>query len=100
MDTSNYALSCSERWVFGADTPRRRAARSFREERRTREQLTQVIREHRFISTSTGTRLRTPLELARIAKQQGISAASRDIEFAAARALLIIGSPKHDDTTI
>lgn len=58
--------------------------------------LLQFLRAHRFTRPGNFTRLRTPAELAKLARELGHNFKPLEIEYAAARALIAIGEPaKH-----
>lgn len=56
--------------------------------------LEHFLRNHRFVCASRFTRLRTPAELAKVAREHGHNFKPLEIEYAAARLLLAIGEPE------
>lgn len=83
-------FGCSEPWQFG---PERKVKPVNRREQIARErELREFITANRFTKKAGFTCLRTPEELARVAKAQGINASVNEIELAAARGLIAVGS--------
>ena len=83
-------FGCSEPWQFGPARKRKPVNR--REQIARERELREFITGNRFGKRAGFTYLRTPEELARVAKLQGINASANEIELAAARALLAVGS--------
>jgi hypothetical protein len=85
-------LICAEPWQFG---PARKIKPVNRRAQIARErELREFITANRFTKSGGFTRLRTPHELAYLARSQGINATSTEIEHVAARALLAVANYK------
>ena len=85
-------LVCAEPWQFG---PARKIKPVNRRAQLARErELREFITGNRFTKSRGFTRLRTPQELAHLAKSQGISATPTEIVHVAARSLLAVASAR------